>query len=85
MIKYSKKHLNILKSWGMYKDPFVAIKDYSHIKSDLRWKNKENLLAYEKYWIRREKWTNNVNFEKYYKTALKPITFFMLSPKLINE
>lgn len=73
MIKYSKKHLNILKSWGVHKNPFIAIKDYSHIKSDLRWKNKENLLAYEKYWIRREKWTNNVNFEKYYRTASKPI------------
>lgn len=73
MIKYSKKHLNILKSWGVHKNPFIAIKDYSHIKSDLRWKNKENLLAYEKYWIRREKWTKNVNFEKYYRTASKPI------------
>jgi ubiquinone/menaquinone biosynthesis C-methylase UbiE len=73
MINYSKKELKILNSWGMHKNPFVAIKDYSHIKSDLRWENKENLLAYDKYWMRREKWTNNINFEKYYKTASKPI------------
>jgi SAM-dependent methyltransferase len=73
MIKYSKKELKIIQSWGMKKNPFIAIKDYSHLKSDLRWKNKENLIAYEKYWIRREKWTKNVNFEKYYKSASKPI------------
>ena len=57
----------------MSKNPLVAIKDYSHLKSDLRWKNKEHLEAYDKYWTRREKWTKNVNFEKYYKSASKPI------------
>ena len=73
MIKYTNKDIKILKSWGMLKDPFKAVKDYSHLKSDLRWKNKEHLDAYHKYWIRREKWTKNVNFEKYYKSASKPI------------
>ncbi len=73
MIKYNKKHIDILKSWGMTKNPLIAVKDYSHLKSDLRWKNKENLEAYDKYWKRRAKWTNNVNFDKYYKTAHKPI------------
>ncbi len=73
MIKYTNKDLKILKSWGMSQDPFKAVKDYSHLKSDLRWKNKEHLDAYDKYWIRREKWTKNVNFEKYYKSASKPI------------
>ncbi len=73
MIKYSNKDVKILKSWGMFEDPFKAVKDYSHLKSDLRWKNKEHLDAYHKYWIRREKWTKNVNFEKYYKSASKPI------------
>ena len=67
MIKYTQKDIKILKSWGMLKNPLKAVKDYSHIKSDLRWKNKEHLQAYDKYWIRREKWTKNVNFEKYYK------------------
>ena len=73
MIKYTQKHIKILKSWGMIKNPLIAIKDYSHLKSDLRWKNKEHLEAYDKYWIRREKWTKNVNFNKYYKKASKPI------------
>ena len=51
MIKYTNKDLKILKSWGMSQDPFKAVKDYSHFKSDLRWKNKEHLDAYDKYWI----------------------------------
>ena len=54
MIKYTNKDLKILKSWGMSPRPFKAVKDYSHLKSDLRWKNKEHLDAYDKYWIRRE-------------------------------
>ena len=73
MIKYNKKDLKILKSWGLDKNPFKAFKDYSHEKSDLRWKNKENIIAYAKYWKRRELWTSNKNFEKYYKSAYKPI------------
>ena len=73
MIKYTSKDIKILKSWGMSKNPLVAIKDYSHLKSDLRWQNKEHLEAYDKYWLRREKWTKNVNFEEYYKKTLKPI------------
>ena len=46
----------------MSKDPFKAIKDYSHLKSDLRWKNKEHLEAYDKYWTRREKMDKKCKF-----------------------
>ena len=49
MINYNQKDINVLKSWGMSKNPLVAIKDYSHLKSDLRWQNKEHLEAYDKY------------------------------------
>ena len=39
MIKYPQKNIKILKSLSMLKNSLKAIKDYSHLKSDLKWKN----------------------------------------------
>ena len=73
MIRYSKKDINKIKKWGMKTNPLVAINDYSNLKTEERWKNKEHLKVYNKYWLRRKKWTKNKNFESYYKNASKPI------------
>lgn len=73
MIKYSHKELNEIKKWGTDKNPFIAIEDFSFLKCELRWLNNEHNKAYKKYWDRRYKWTNGINFKKYYKKANKPI------------
>jgi SAM-dependent methyltransferase len=73
MINYSSKDINSIKRWRMNRDPFVAIKDFSFLKCELRWLNREQKEAYKKYWNRRYKWTSNINFRKYYKHAKKPI------------
>lgn len=73
MIKYSKKDINKIKKWGMKTNPFVAIHDYSDLKAEKRWENKEHLKAYNRYWLRRKRWSENKNFVKYYTKASKPI------------
>jgi len=73
MINYSPKDIYKIKKWGMNKNPFVAINDFSFLKTELRWLNKDHIEVYKKYFNRRYKWTNNINFIKYYKYAQKPI------------
>jgi SAM-dependent methyltransferase len=73
MLKYTNKELNALKKWGHLQNPFKAYSDYSDLKQELRWQNPEHKKLYKKYWKRRFKWTNGINFKKYYTTAHKPI------------
>jgi SAM-dependent methyltransferase len=73
MLKYTNKELNALKKWGHLRNPFKAYSDYSDLKQELRWQNSEHKKLYKKYWKRRFKWTNGINFKKYYATAYKPI------------
>lgn len=62
-----------LKSWGMDRDPLASIKDYSDLKSHMRWVNPQNREAHWAYVKRREEWIAQRNFDHYYRVARKPI------------
>jgi ubiquinone/menaquinone biosynthesis C-methylase UbiE len=73
MLNLKNKDFQIIKSWNLKKNPFRAIKDFSHTLSDNRHLNKDYDRLYKKYFNRRKKWTENKNFKKYYTQAAKPI------------
>ena len=45
------KDFEILESWGMSKDPFIATKDFSALKAEQRWLINEQKIAYRKYYF----------------------------------
>ncbi|MEO9276660.1 MAG: class I SAM-dependent methyltransferase [Nitrososphaera sp.] len=69
----TKDDFEIIKSWGLDKDPFKAISDYSEEKSKLRWKNPEHIEAHERYTKTRLEMCSD-GFQQYYKTANRPLT-----------
>lgn len=69
----TKNDFEIIKSWGLDKDPFKAIADYSKEKSELRWKNPEHIEAHKKYTETRIQMNCN-GFQQYYKNANRPLT-----------
>jgi SAM-dependent methyltransferase len=60
-----KKDFDIIHGWGLDKDPFKAISDYSEEKSNLRWQNPEHVEAHEKYLKTRLEMCKN-GFQRYY-------------------
>ena len=62
-----------IRSWGLDKNPFRAIEDYSPLKEELRWLNADNRRSFADYWVRRLEWTEGKTFRKYYDSAKKPI------------
>jgi len=74
MLKYNKRHFQIIKKWGLEKNPFRAIKDYSETKAEQRHLNKEWSKLYNRYIAKRIKWTEGRDHKKFYrKTYNKPI------------
>lgn len=68
-----KKDFEIIKAWGLDKDPFKAISDYSEEKSKLRWKNPEHIEAHAKYTNIRHDMCK-YGFQHYYTNANRPLT-----------
>ena len=75
MLSLKKKDFDLIKDWGVERNPFKAINDFSLIKAENRNLNKENNLAFQRYYKRRLEWTNNINFRKYYVNAKRFIDF----------
>ena len=75
MLSLKKKDFDLIKHWGVERNPFIAINDFSLIKAENRNLNNENNLAFQRYYKRRLKWTNNINFRKYYVNAKRFIDF----------
>ncbi len=62
-----------LEAWGLEADPFAAVRDFSAMKTELRWLNGENRKVYVDYVKRRLEYIAGKNFDTYYKEARKPI------------
>ena len=62
-----------LEAWGLEIDPFAAVRDFSAMKTELRWLNGENRKVYVDYVKRRLEYIAGKNFDTYYKEARKPI------------
>jgi len=62
-----------VRSWGLQLDPFAAVRDFSFLKSEQRWQNKEQIAAHNEYVRKRLDYIKNKDFDKYYRDALKPI------------
>ena len=74
MLKYNKKHFDIIKRWNLDKKPFRAIRDYSETRAEQRHLNKDWKKLYNKYYYKRLKWTENNNHQKFYRKKYnKPI------------
>ena len=74
MLKHNPKHFKILKSWGLDKNPYRAIDDYSETKAEQRHLNKDWKILYTKYVNKRKIWTEGKDHKKFYrKTYNKPI------------
>ena len=54
-------------------DPFKAIKDFSELKAELRWENKENLKEYKKNSVKRKNMVSIKNIFEHYKKTDKTI------------
>ncbi len=68
------KDFETLASWGLDKNPFAAIEDYSDLKRELRWLNPEHRQCHDAYIARRLHYVEHTkNFDHYYKTAQKPV------------
>jgi SAM-dependent methyltransferase len=74
MLKYNPKHFKIIKGWGLDKNPYRAIDDYSETKAEQRHLNKDWKSLYTKYVNKRKIWTEGRDHKKFYrKTYNKPI------------
>ena len=73
MLKYNKKHFDIIKKWGLDKNPFRAISDYSETKAEQRHLNKQWKKLYKKYYDKRVKRTLNKHQATYYRNTYEPI------------
>lgn len=63
----------VIRSWGLEENPFAAVEDFSHLKTELRWENKEQMDIYNDYVRRRNEYIQNADFDEYYRKAEKPI------------
>lgn len=69
------KDFEIIESWGLEKNPFAAIDDYSELKRELRWMNSEHRVRHDAYLAQRLEWIEyKKNFDHYYRTARKPVS-----------
>ena len=73
MWEVTDEDFEVIDSWGLEKDPFKAVSDFSERKVELRWLNPEHREHYVKYIHDRFGYIGNKNFDSYYKTAKKPI------------
>lgn len=69
----TKKDFEIIKGWGLDKNPFAAVSDFSPLKAELRWLNPEHRQIYIDYINKRLEYLKGKNFDYYYKKAEKPI------------
>jgi ubiquinone/menaquinone biosynthesis C-methylase UbiE len=68
------KDFERIASWGLDKNPFAAVDDYSDLKAQLRWLNPEHRECHNAYFLKRLEYMEfTKNYEHYYKTASKPI------------
>ena len=69
----TENDFNEIKSWGLEKNPFAAIDDYSHEKEAMRCNNEEHLRAHNDYIQKRLDYIKSKDFNDYYKSESKPI------------
>ena len=69
----TKEDFKKIESWGLDKDPFAAVKDFSFLKCEQRWQNKEQIIAYKEYFRKREEYIKQKDFDNYYREAFRPI------------
>ncbi len=69
----SKQDFDEIDSWGLERDPFAAVADYSELKRELRWLNPEHRDSFVEYIYKRMEYIGGKNFDDYYKRAQKPI------------
>lgn len=62
-----------LLEWPMVKDPMAAVKDYSPLKSALRWVRPAQWRLHREYYKQRADWIGKQNFEKYFEEADRTI------------
>jgi ubiquinone/menaquinone biosynthesis C-methylase UbiE len=71
----TERDFEIISNWGLEKEPFKAVSEYSERKKELRWLNPENREVYVRYIHARLEYIQNKDFDNYYKSAKKPIDF----------
>ena len=69
----SEKEFEKIKSWGLDHDPFAAVKDFSFLKCEQRWQNKEQIVAYNEYVRKRKEYIKHKDFDNYYREVVRPI------------
>lgn len=71
----SEKDFDTIKKWGHFDNPFAAVDDFSHTKSERRWLNPEQNEIYDEYVRKRFEYIQSEDFDTYYRDAEKPIDF----------
>ncbi len=62
-----------IESWGLDENPFAAVDDFSFLKSEQRWENKEQIFAYNEYVRKRNEYIKTSDFDNYYREVERPI------------
>ena len=62
-----------VKCWGLDNNPFAAVEDFSFLKAEQRWQNKDQIIAHDEYVKKRNNYIKSKDFDDYYRAALKPI------------
>jgi SAM-dependent methyltransferase len=73
MLKITNNNIKDINSWKLNLKPFKAIDDFSELKAELRWNNKEHIIEYNKNLHRRKKIAPVKNSSEYYKAINLPI------------
>jgi|TARA_Y100000389_G_C17461496_1_gene522090 ubiquinone/menaquinone biosynthesis C-methylase UbiE len=73
MIKFTQKQFNEILKWKLKSNPFKAIEDFSELKTELRWENKENFREFKKNSNTRKNMLSNKKIFKHYKKTDKTI------------
>jgi ubiquinone/menaquinone biosynthesis C-methylase UbiE len=73
MWEVTQKDFEKIDAWGLEKNPFKAIDDFSERKKEFRWLNPEHREAYAEYIQKRLEYIGQKDFDDYYKKAIKPI------------
>tara|TARA_B100000963_G_scaffold269345_1_gene237498 strand:- start:13040 stop:13882 length:843 start_codon:yes stop_codon:yes gene_type:complete len=76
MIRYTKKQLDEILKWKLKSNPFKATQDFTELKAELRWENKENLKEFKKNSNTRKSMLSNKKIFKHYKKTDKTIDSF---------
>ena len=60
------RDFSIIESWGLKNNPFAAIKDYSPLKTELRWMANGQFETYKEYVRKRNEYIKSEDFDNLY-------------------